>query len=88
MSVDVTSIPPAPPPPVPPPPPLPLPVPPPLSLHQPTLTVVCSVEKDRLPKLKKLVKTDLHTYQLYKVIGESSSYGIVYESETEDGWIS
>ncbi|VDN93384.1 unnamed protein product [Brugia pahangi] len=56
--------------------------------HQPTLTVVCSVEKDRLPKLKKLVKTDLHTYQLYKVIGEGSSYGIVYESEIEDGWIS
>ncbi|EJW81703.1 hypothetical protein WUBG_07387 [Wuchereria bancrofti] len=68
MSIGETSIPPepGPPPPVPLPPPPPPPPPPPL--HQPSLmTIACSIEKDRLPKLKKLVKTDLHTYQLYKI---------------------
>ncbi|KAL4001626.1 Protein kinase domain family protein [Acanthocheilonema viteae] len=68
MAVGVTSIPPAPPPP---------------PSHQPS-AAACSTEKDRLPRLKELVKTDLHTYQLYKVIGEGG-YGTVYESETDDG---
>lgn len=70
MAVGVTSIPPAPPPP---------------PSHQPSV-VACSTEKDRLPKLKEVVKTDLHTYQLYKVIGEGG-YGTVYESETYDGLV-
>lgn len=70
MAVDVASIPPAPPPP---------------PSHQPS-AAACSTEKDRLPKLKELVKTDLHTYQLYKVIGEGG-YGTVYESETDDGLV-
>ncbi|VDK67416.1 unnamed protein product [Onchocerca ochengi] len=61
-----------------------LPVSPSRPSHQPSLACAYSTEKDRLKKLKELVKSNAHTYQLYKVIGEDG-YGIVYESEANIG---
>lgn len=54
--------------------------------QQTTVTPCAIIDKDRLPKLKELLKTHLHTYQLQKIIGEGG-YGTVFESVTNDGLV-
>ncbi|VDN01179.1 unnamed protein product [Thelazia callipaeda] len=56
------------------------------ALHKPIAQAITTnnAEKDRLPKLNELIRSELHTYHLQRVVGEGG-YGTVFESESEKG---
>lgn len=46
----------------------------------------CRGERDVLPKVNDSTKSEKHTYQLQKIIGEGG-YGVVFESQSENGFV-